>query len=77
MMPLFILYILTHRGKLSLELADNLGEKFSKQYGIDNDTTVAVDTMQITLVYHRDLRNTIEIGYKLQHVVRSGTKLWM
>ena len=48
MMPLFILYILTHRGKLSLELADNLGEKFSKQYGIDNDTTVAVDTMQIT-----------------------------
>ena len=44
----FIRYILTHRGKLSLELADNLGEKFSKQYGIDNDTTVAVDTMQIT-----------------------------
>jgi len=38
-----------YRGKLSLELADNLGEKFSKEYGIDNDTTVAVDTMQITM----------------------------
>ena len=47
-MRLFIRYILNRRGKLSLELADNLGEKFSKQYGIDNDTTIAVDTMQIT-----------------------------
>jgi hypothetical protein len=37
-----------YRGKLSLELADNLQERFAVKYGVDNETTVAVDTMQIT-----------------------------
>ncbi len=37
-----------YRGRLATELADNLNEKFASQYGVDNETTAAVDSMQIT-----------------------------
>lgn len=36
-----------YRRQLSTELADNLTEKFNTRYGIDNDTTEAVDHLQI------------------------------
>lgn len=38
-----------YRRQLSTELADNLTEKFNTRYGIDNDTTEAVDHLQISL----------------------------